>query len=142
MNTRSAIIVVLLAMGFIAVGYAEEPEHSGTRKSVLFSPALQINDGTWTECSVVNVSDSPRKITIQIFRGILGEDVTEGSECGDIAVLPGEVCVADYTNRTNGGESVYCKVTVNGSKGTVRGLFAIPGTCEETCQTSVAVEVR
>jgi hypothetical protein len=142
MNTRSTIIVVLLALGFIAVGYAEELEHSGNRKSVLFSPALWINDGTRTECTVVNVSDRPRKITIQIFRGITAEDVTEGSECGDIAVLPGTACVADYTNRTNGVDIVYCKVTVNGSKGTVRGVFAIPGTCDETCQTSVPVDVR
>jgi hypothetical protein len=141
MNIRKILIIVLFALGLVRVGHAEELEHGATRESVLFSPAVVLNDGTLTECRVVNVSQKPRKITAQIFRGFEGLDVTEFSDCPD-QVFPGTTCAALYTNQTGGGEDVYCKITVDGSKTTVRGVLSIRGTCNSTCQTSVAVEAR
>jgi hypothetical protein len=109
--------------------------------ATLVSPAISINAGTQTSCRVVNVSPTPRTITIQLFRGFAGLDVTEFSDCAD-EVLPGTTCAALYRNQTGGGEDVYCKITVNGGKNSVRGVLSIEGTCNATCETSVAVEAR
>jgi hypothetical protein len=143
MNIRKMLITVLFALSLAMVGHTEqlELEHGATRGSVLFSPAVFLNAGTLTECRVVNVSQKSRKITAQIFRGYAGMDVTEVSGCRD-QVSPGTTCAALYTNQTGGAEDVYCLITVEGSKTTVRGVLSIRGTCDLTCQTSVAVEAR
>jgi len=79
-----------------------------------------------------------------IISGVRGpgrDDVTEFSDCAD-EVLPGTTCAALCRNQTGGGEDVYCKITVNGGKNSVRGVLSIEGTCNATCETSVAVEAR
>jgi hypothetical protein len=145
MDTRSIIIVFLFALGLTSVGYAEELvhtqelEHNAPQKSALFSPAVFINDGALTECRVVNVSKKPRNIRAQIFRGFDGSEVAD-TDCGKVS--PGTTCSTDYNNMSRGGEDVYCKITVDGPKASVRGVLSIRGTCNGTCQTSVAVDAR
>jgi hypothetical protein len=116
-------------------------DHGGCQGATLFSPAISINAGTHTSCRVVNVSPTSRTITIQLFRWFAGLDITEFSDCAD-EVLPGTTCAVLYRNQTGGGEDVYCKITVNGGKNSVRGVLSIEGTCNATCETSVAVEAR
>ena len=140
MNIRTIIIIVLFALGVVRIGHAEELAHRAITKSVLFSPAVFINHGTLTECRVVNVSHTSRKITAQIFRGFEGLDATEFSDCDE--VLPRTTCAALYQNQTGGGHDGYCKIIVERLPRHVRGVLTIRGICNATCETSVAVEAR
>ncbi len=131
--TTTALLLVLSGVAHVA------PTNAARDK--LFSPMLFINDGTLTQCSMVNASKTAISVEIQIFRAAFIADVTDFTSCEN-PEAPGGSCSALYTNETGGGEAVYCVITTEENPKKIRGSFAIRETCDATCETSVAVDVR
>jgi hypothetical protein len=145
MNTRTRL-VVLSIVGFVGVAHAEDPDHGTRWRSELFTSVVWLNNDTLVTCSVLNASQRPRKITVELFRngGPSFPSISEDSDC-DQEVLPGNFCTTIYTNRTRGSEAIYCKVTVDGYKTNVRASLGIRAACNvpgSTCETTLDVEAR
>lgn len=88
------------------------------RGATLYTPPLSHTAGGYATCSVLNVSNKARTVTMNI-RSVTGDGVYIGAPH---TVEPGEVSVIGTFGFGN-STTRYCVVTVNGGKNTIRVTY-------------------
>ncbi len=85
--------------------------------ATLFTGPVKANNGEALECGVANVSAAARDVSLQLFDA-------NGAEANDESCMPlqpGRVCRTGVS--ANATIRIYCKITVDGGKKTVRGTM-------------------
>jgi hypothetical protein len=96
------IIVLLITLSGAA--YAGE----------LYTPPINSSSGAM-ECSIVNVSESDKTVTIQIFQGNW-DDQYLFEETEDLTIIPGGAYKLSSGYCSDGTCTLYCKFIVEGRK--------------------------
>jgi hypothetical protein len=95
--------------------------------TALVTPVLstdQFHGGTWI-CSALNVGDEPLNITMRAFRELGQEVAFEDHTC---ELEPGKACSRLWTTGIAGH---YCKVTLFGSKNSIRAGLQVTDTNDD-----------
>jgi hypothetical protein len=102
------------ALALIALGLAPA---AGAEAATLFSASLNNATGFGYRCSVVNISNQARDVTLETI-SVAG--ITQAGP-SSIVVSPG----TGVSITSDSGAFSYCKLTVEGAKSNVRGTFTV-----------------
>jgi len=107
MTKKKLALVVVLGLAMTGTGYAV----------TLFSPPLVPEGDNFLDCYLVNVSNAPRDVTIQVFNrdGVAVETV-------ETTLAPGQEDVARALSNQN---PRYCKFEVEGKKSYYRASILV-----------------